>query len=213
MNEKAATLFTQYLMLDTDGKAVFDGLLAKIRPAPNMAWTTMPGTALFLPPPMATQRSDPPLMIHPPAVVVDEEKEEEEEELSEQPLDEYTIQVCTPSNGSTCGCRYTLTAHEDEAPELDPKAVAIFFPNGEHSELDAKHLIAYVKDICKDQPSLIHSITAHKGRWNKKKKWVIPYVVVHCKTHKIAVSFYTLIRKAVYRFDLPISFNWGRKNN
>lgn len=212
MNEKAATLFTQYLMLDTDGKAVFDGLLAKIRPAPNMAWTTMPGTALFLPPPMATQRSDPPLMIHPPAVVVDEEKEEEdeEEELSEQPLDKYTVQVCT---NDKCGCRYTLTAKEDEAPELDPNAVALFFPNGEHSEWSAKELIAYVKDLCKDKPSLIHSITAHEGRWYKKKKWVIPYVVVHCKTHKIAVCFYTLIRNAVNHDNLPISFNWGRKNN
>jgi hypothetical protein len=181
----------------------------------------MAATTLFLPaspsPPLQQQqpRSDPPLMLVKPVVVTNEEEEEDddhEDAFSEQPLDDRCLNVCTPAPNKECACRYKLTDTEESAPALDPKAVAVFFPNREHSELDEDALIAYVKEQSKAKPSLIASIDAYTGRYYKRK-WVIPYVVVYCKTHERAVRFYTLMRNAIAKNGLSISLNWGRKRN
>lgn len=229
--EEAAAVMTKYLMLTSEGKRIFDELhkeVVRLPPPPppvSMPWTTgMAATTLFLPaspsPSLQQQqpRSDPPLMLVKPAAIAHEEEEEEEEDddhedtLSEQPLDDRCLNVCTPAPNKECACRYKLTDTEESAPALDPKAVAIFFPNREHSELDEDALIAYVKEQSKAKPSLIASIDAYTGRYHKRK-WVIPYVLVYCKTHERAIRFYTLMRNAIAKNGLSISLNWARKRN
>lgn len=231
--EEAAAVMTKYLMLTSEGKRIFDELhreVVRLPPPPpvSMPWTNgMAATTLFLPaspsPPLQQlqQHSDPRHILVKSAAVAatthKEEQEEEEEdddqvELSEQSLDERCLNVCTPAPNKECACRYKFTDTEESAPALDPKAVAIFFPNREHSELDEDALIAYVKEQSKAKPSLIASMDAYTGRYYKRK-WVIPYVVVYCKTHERAVRFYTLMRKAIAKNGLSISLNWGRKRN
>lgn len=223
--EEAAAVLTQYLLLTHDGKSVFNELHKQLAhlSQPSTPWTNTI-SALFssVSSPVQQQqqqRSDPPLMVVKPAAHVTtatpEEKKEEhssEDELSEQSLDERCVNVCDLAPGKECACRYTLTDTENNVPELDLNAVAIFFPNRDHSCMEEDELVNYVKEQSKSKSSSIASMDAYTGRYYKGK-WVIPYVVVYFKSHKRAVHFYTLMRNTIAKNSLPISLNWGRKRH
>lgn len=176
-------------------------------------------------PVVVQRRSDPPLMVTTvrAAQAKDEEEKqaspalgmdhEDDNDLSEEPLDERCVNVCTPK--TECACRYKLTEREETVPKLDYKTVAVFFPNAYHSDWQEGELRQYVQNLVRAVTpisSLVRTMYAVPGRQHRGV-FVIPYVLVQCPTHAHAVRIYQIIRRAIARDNLSISLNWGRKRN
>jgi hypothetical protein len=237
--EAAAALLTKYFVLSTEERREFDKLYDEFRNPPHhsqisASWFTnspppppmmlsAPQTAAPAPAPNAVVwPSVPPAPAPLQAHSMDDMEEEDAppldgagadvsaEELEKEPLDDRCFNVCIPKKGTECDCRYKMTEKETERPVLHFNTVVIFFPSQYYAQFNKKQLIGFVYRNT-DTRKLVVKMVAFEGYWNKQEEFVIPRVLVRCKTHAHATRFYTLWRKAIVEHGLSVSLNWGRK--